>query len=152
VPIQIPMRREGNRLAPRTQMGADDLATIPPNKDLLVSIRTPRNVEQFELAWVLAGEVANACDWLLDKDEAMDLLKLKCKHVRWVTEPARNGKPQRTYMMPKSIAWESLTQERFERFFNRMIYIVCSDILPGLKESDLRKRIEDICFGKRRAA
>lgn len=147
---EIPMRRVANHLVPVNQIGADDLATVPTDRDLLVVIRTPRNVEQFSLAWALATKVADACDWLLTKDDAMDWLLIQARHVRYIYEP----RTKRATVLPKSISWASLGQDAFNRIFNRMVHIVISQIVPGLKESDLRKEIMTMCAGntKRRAA
>lgn len=147
---EIPMRRVANHLVPVNQIGADDLATVPIDRDLLVVIRTPRNVEQFSLAWALATKVADACDWLQTKDDAMDWLLIQARHVRYIYDP----RTKRATVLPKSIAWASLSQDAFSRVFNRVIYIVVSRIIPGLKESDLRREIESMCAGdtKRRAA
>lgn len=147
---EIPMRRSGNHLVPVNQMGADDLATVPTDRDLLVVIRTPRNVAQFSLAWALASKVSDACEWLMTKETAMDWMLMQARHVRYIHDP-RTG---RATILPKSISWASLGQDAFNRLFNRMIYVVITQIVPGLKESDLRREIEAMCVGntKRRAA
>lgn len=148
------MRRVANHLVPVNEMASDDLTLVPADQDVFVTVRSRRSPAQHRMAWALAQKLAEACDFLHDREEAMEYLKMKCRHVRWVIEPARGRRPERTYMMPKSIAWASLTQERFSRLFNRMIFVVCSDVLPDLKESDLRKEIEAMCVGdtKRRKA
>ena len=66
----------------------------------------------------------------------MDYLKMKSHHVRVLVDPNGN-----TLLIPKSIAFASLSQAAFNRFLNRMIYVICSEIIPGLKEQELRDEI-----------
>lgn len=132
------MRREGNRLAPVDPLSDEELQNIPIGKDLLVTVKSPRNVRQFRLAWALAKKVSDACDFLPDSETAMDWLKIKARHVKMLQDP----RTQQVAIIPKSIAFASLSQDAFKRVFDRMVYVVCSDIIPGLKESDLRREIE----------
>jgi hypothetical protein len=139
------MRREGTHLVPVDPISAEEIAEIPTTADLLVTVRTPRNPRQHRLAWALADKVAEACDWLNDRSEAMDYLKMKAHHVRIMVEP-KSGK---TFIVPRSIAWASLPQAAFNRFFNRIVWIVCNDIVPGLKEKDLRDELTKMVGSER---
>lgn len=134
---QLAMRREGNKLAPLDEMSLEELLKIDPKAELLVSIKTPRRVRQFRYAWALAAKVADACDYLPDAEAAMDYLKIKAHHVHMLVDP----KTKQFYVVPKSIAFASLSQQAFDRVLNRMIYIVCSEIVPGLTDKALRDEI-----------
>jgi phosphoenolpyruvate carboxylase len=134
---EIAMRREGNRLAPVDQIAADELGHIQIGKDVLVTVRVPRNIRQHRLAWAMAQKVAEACDWLHDREDAMDWLKIKARHVKIVHNPMTNH----TLIVPKSIAFASLDQAAFSRLLNRMIFVICSEIVPGLDETALRAEI-----------
>lgn len=135
---EIAMRRVGNKLEAVDPVSEEMLQAIPTNKDLLVVVKTPRNVRQFKLAWALAHKLAEACDFLHDSEDAMDFLKVKAKHFRAVHDPLREV----THIFPKSINWASLSQEGFNTIFKRMIYIVTAEILPGLPDTDLKREIE----------
>lgn len=134
---EIPMCKEGNKLAPVCQMAEDELAAIPSGRDLLVTVKTPRNVNQFKLAWSLATKVAEACDWLHDKEDAMTWIKVKSRHVKILQDP-RTGQ---IIISPKSISFASLGQDAFNRIFNRMCFVVCTEIVPGLDEETLRAEL-----------
>lgn len=116
----------------------DDFSATPHDKDLLVTAKPPRNPRQFALAWALATKIAESCDWIHDKQDGMDWLKIKARHVRMLQDP-RTGQ---VAIVPKSIAFASLSQQNFSRVFNRMVYVTTTEIIPGLKESDLRREIE----------
>lgn len=135
---EIAMRREGERLAPIDPVSAEKLAAVPTNVDLLVTVKTPRNVKHFQKAWVLAQKVSEACDWLTDREVAMAWLLIKARHVRYVHDLNNN----QAVIIPKSIAWASLDQSAFTRLYNRILYVVTSEIIPGLDEGDLRREIE----------
>lgn len=132
------MRREGNRLAPVDPVSEEELLKFPTTKGLLVTAKSPRNLRQFRLAWALASKVADSVDFLQDRTDAMDWLKIKARHVKFLQDP-RTGQ---VAIVPKSIAFASLSQDAFARVFNRMIYITCSEIIPGLDEGKLRGEIE----------
>jgi hypothetical protein len=134
---ELAMRREGNRLAPMDEMSAEELAKVPLNKDLLVTIKTPRNTRQFRLAWALAKKVSEACDFLQDSESAMDWLKIKARHVKIIQNP----KTGQVVIIPKSIAFASLSQDAFKRVLDRMIYVTVTEVIPGLDEGKLRAEI-----------
>lgn len=134
---ELAMRRDGNRLAPVDPISDEELSKIPLGKDLLVTVRTPRNMRQFRLAWALAKKVSDACDFLPDAETSMDWLKLKARHVKIIQDP----RTQQVAIIPKSIAFASLSQDAFKRVFDRMVYVVCAEIIPGLDEGKLRAEI-----------
>ena len=135
--IEIAMRREGNRLAPVDPMSEEDLQKIPCKNDVLVTVRSPRNIKQFRLAWALASKVAASCDFLHDSEDAMDWLKIKARHVKMLQDP-RSGQ---VAIIPKSIAFASLSQDAFKRVLDRMVYVTITEIVPGLDEGTLRAEI-----------
>lgn len=138
--IEIPMRREGNHLVPVDQVAAEMLAEVPTTTGVMVTVKVPRNLRQFRLAWALADIVSKSVDFLTDRESAMDWLKIKSRHVRMIHDPLRGT----TAIVPKSISFASLDQAGFARVLNRMIYVTTTDIIPGLEESALRAELEKI--------
>lgn len=127
-------------LFPRNEMSDGDLRSVSQDRDLLVTVKTPRNPKQFALAWALAQKVSEACEWLHDKEDAMDWLKLKARHVKMLQDPHT----QKVAIVPKSIAFASLSQDAFKRVLDRMIWVTVNEIVPGLDESVLRREIESM--------
>lgn len=140
------MRREGSHLVAVDQIAADEVALIPAGQDVLVTAKVPRNVKQHRLAWALAEKVAEACDFLHDRDDGMEWLKIKARHVRMIQDP----KTHQVAIIPKSIAFASLSQAAFSRVLNRMIWVVCNEILPGLDEGELRAELEKMTADNRK--
>lgn len=136
---EMAMRREGNALVPVDPVSAEDLALLQSDRELLVTARSPRNIRQHRLAWALAQKLSDATDFLPDRETAMDYLKLKARHAKLIVD----GSGVVT-LVPKSISFASLDQQGFARLLNRMIYVICSEIVPGLEESKLRAEIESM--------
>ncbi len=134
---EIAMRREGSHLVPYDEVAASEVSSLPTT-NLLVTVRSPRNLRQFRLAWALAQKVSEAVDFLHDRETAMIWLKIKSRHLFWIQDP----RTLEVRIVPKSIAFGSLRQDAFNRLFNRMIYVTCSEIVPGLEEGALRAEIE----------
>jgi len=145
---EIAMIKRGGHLIPCDQFSADELMlAAKEGQGVMVKVRTPRNIRQHRMAWALAELVAEA-EGLPDKEAAMDLIKRKARFVHsYVVK--RTGE---VHVYVKSIAFASCSQHEFNLLFNRMIHVVCHDIIPELPESDLRREIELIVDGDREHA
>jgi hypothetical protein len=137
---EIHMVREGNHLVPVDEMSSEELARLPLRQQVLVKVTMPRNLRQHRLAWALATKVAEACDWLHDRDDSMAWLKIKARHVRYIHD-THSGETQ---IVPKSIRFAALDQMGFDRIFKRMVYVTVTEIIPGMDETALRAEIESM--------
>lgn len=135
------MRRSGARLLPVDEHSAEDLIRVPADRDVLVKIVSQRNMKLLRFLWALAGKVADACDWLHDKDDAMDELKIRARHVKYLVNPTTGE----VRIVPKSLS--KIDGAALNRLANRMVYVVCRDIVPGLDESALRAEIVSMIAG-----
>lgn len=129
------MRRQGARLIPIDEIGADDLVRVPANRDVLVKITSHRNMKLFRFLWALASKVADACDHLHDREDAMDELKIRVRHVKYITNPVTGE----VRIVPKSLT--KLDGPGLSRLADRMVYVICRDIVPGLSQETLRSEI-----------
>lgn len=139
--IEIAMRRSGARLMPVDDHSAEDLIRVPADRDVLVKIVSQRNMKLLRFLWALAGKVADACDWLHDKDDAMDELKIRARHVKYLVNPTTGE----VRIVPKSLS--KIDGAALNRLANRMVYVICRDIVPGLDESALRAEIVSMIAG-----
>lgn len=119
----------------------EDFASIKANADVTVTAVQSRNIKQMRLAWALAAKIADT-GVLGDADrrDVMNYLLKKAKHVRYIANQHRDG--VEVEIVVKSIRFASMDQTAFDRLFNRMIYIVLSEILPDVPEGTLRDEIE----------
>lgn len=138
---EIMMCKRAGKLEPASQMWADDLATLPNDVELRVTITAPKNSKQLRFAWALAQKIADARDDILDKDIAMDVLCEMTRHVKMVVNPITNH----AFLMRKSIG--NLDGPALSRLLNRMVYVTVTNIVPGLDEGQLRDEIEAMVSG-----
>lgn len=124
-------------------IASEDLAHVPSAQGLLVKAWTPRRLPQHRYAWALARKVSDNCDWLIDQRAAMDWLLIRSRHVRYIHNPNTDE----LTILPQSISFAAMPQDAFNRLLNRIVYVVCSEIIPGLEESDLRRELEAMCVG-----
>lgn len=120
------------------QFSAEDMALLPNDSDALATVKQPKNLALLRKAWVLAGLLAEACGDFHDKDDAMEALKYGARHVKFGVNP-RTGT---TFVVLKSLS--TLQGPQLTRVFNRMVHYVVTDLLPGIPEGELRKRIEEL--------
>lgn len=119
----------------------DEFASIKQGAEVTVTATQSRSIKQMRLAWSLAGKIAKS-GALGDADqrEVMNYLLKKAKHVRYIANQHRDG--VEVEVIVKSIRFASMEQTAFNRVFNRMVYVVLSEILPDMAEGELRDEIE----------
>lgn len=124
-----------------TQVFQQEFDTIRQGVDVTVTATQSRSTKQMRLAWALCRKIADS-GALGDADtrDVMDYLLLKAKHVRYVTNIHRGG----TEVTPivKSIRFSSMDQTAFTRLFDRMLWIVTTEVLPDVPDGVLRNEIE----------
>lgn len=136
--IEIPMMRDGNRLRPVDQIGEEDLQRVKPGKQYMVRIvAAPKTANQMRFIRALAAKVAGGCGWLADATEATDYLKLKAGFFKVV----KNKEGDMTFLVPKS--YDDVDDvEEFSRLIDKMIHIICTEILPDFPAGQLRREVE----------
>ena len=147
----MPLELFGTKRLPRsmTEAGiffdfeafAAEFATIAIGAELRVEITTERNLRMLAFAWVLAGKIADNCDDVyLDKDDAMNNvpygLKCRAKHAKAVVNPETGE------VTIKPLSLKRLDGEAFKRLLDRMVYVACRDIIPGMELGKLTDEIE----------
>jgi hypothetical protein len=73
----------------------------------------------------------------------MDYILMKCKHVKYVSHTFPSGLTE-TIPVVKSIRFHAMDGTDFNRLFNRMIYVVITDIIPQMPESEFRDKVESM--------
>lgn len=98
-------------------------------------ITAPRNLRQLRYLWALCQKLVEGGVYE-DKDEAMDDLKIRARFARFGVEDGR------TIIVPRSLSRQR--SDVLNRLINRIIFIICSDLLPHIKEAELRAEIEEM--------
>jgi hypothetical protein len=119
---------------------AEDFAKIKLGTEVRLEITTERNAQMFKFLWALAGKIAENSESFLDREDAMDNVPygLKCKagHAKAVVDP-ETGK-----VTVRPLSLKRLDGEAFKRLLDRMVYVACRDIVPGMEPGPLTDEIE----------
>lgn len=125
-------------------MDADgrEIVAAAKGKRVMLNVHVARNIRHHRLLFYLISKLMDSGAWDGTKDGLLDYIKIATHHVSTLVGP--DG---RTYFVPQSIAFESLDQAAFRRFFDRAVYVVCERLLPGYDWEALRDEITDAIDG-----
>lgn len=124
-------------LFPSFVPAADDMAVLAEGEEVEAKISSPKNIALQRYLWALVDKVAHNSSLFADKDHAMEQLKLRVRYAKMVMND--HGELE---LRAKSI--KRASNEELQRLTNQIIQVVCSEVLPGMKASNLRKEIEEM--------
>lgn len=126
-------------LVPVDQHGRDAMAKVKIGSQVQVEVKRARNPKQHRLYWALINLIHGQQSRYTTHDQLSNALKCA---VGWCDEiELKDG---RIMAIPKSIAFANMKQAEFEQFFDAVIKLVITKILPGVKEADLRSELEEM--------
>lgn len=129
---------ENGRLQPVDDVGREYLAR-KHGKTVRVTVSEPRNIKQLRLYWALIHLVfPNQSTWLTPEDLS-DAIKCAVGHCEQTT--LKDG---RIMVRPKSISFSKADQSQWEAFFDAVVRLVITKVIPGTKEDDLRRELEEM--------
>lgn len=138
--------RQG-RLIPADIWADEFVAGIGEGKQVLVTIRRPRNPKHHKLVFAIIKKVLDNTDlWGGDVDNCLEDLKmatgLVTRRVNLITsEP---------YIKAKSISWAAMSQDPFNEWFGRAVHIIATQVLD-VEETALFAEIMDMVEGQWRS-
>lgn len=115
-----------------------EFASIKMGAEVKVKATTPRSIRQHNFAWALAQKVSEACDWLDDKDDAMEFILIEAKHTRKIYDRIRGI----AHLRAKHTNFGAMDGSEYTRLFNRMKYVIMTVIVPNIEWSALVAEIE----------
>jgi hypothetical protein len=122
---------------PSNPVSEDDIAPFTLGGETIHVIREDRKIEALKFLWGLVHKTADNSDRWLDKDEAMKDLKMRARFAKFV----RNRKGEME-LRPKSLT--RIDNEALRLLTEKIMDIICAEVLPGMKKNDLRKEIEEM--------
>src|SRR5215469_15397985 len=123
-------------LFPVDQIADEEVQRMPDDgAPMWADITAPKNIRLMRLLWAIASKLAQGGVYH-DKDSAMEDLKIRARHARFAIE---NGQ---TVIVPRSLS--GLSRAALGRLADRFVWIICSEILPGMDESEFRAELEDM--------
>lgn len=138
-------RKNGHALYALCDASRDLLSALKDGKDVMVEVRAARNPAHHRKFFVMLQKVIDAGCWEYDLDALLDWVKFRVGHVNKVVV---NGK---LYVTPKSIAFESMDQASFQKFYERAVYYLCAEIAGPELAAELAQ-IADGPYQDQRAA
>jgi hypothetical protein len=125
-----------------SQMAEDDIALVAMHTETMHTIRSEKNLQALKFLWALVHKASENSDKFLDKNDAMDRLKLRVGYSKAVYDPLTRKVEAR----PKSL--KRISDEKLRWLTDRIIDVICAEVLPGMKHNDLRREIEEMLSNK----
>lgn len=133
----------GRALVPDNGLSAELLSKVKPGRTILVKTKSARNPKQHRLLWALAAKIAENSERFDDAEHVVHELKINTGHVvrRQINVPGIGIVFQE---WPKSISYESMPQEEFAVWWEKVLAYVASDIWPSLSADAIRNEISEM--------
>jgi hypothetical protein len=134
---------KGRALVPDDRQSEALLAQVKPGRRVMVKTKTARNPKQHRLLWALAAKIAENHERFQDAEHVVHELKINTGHVsrRQINVPGLGMVFQE---WPKSIAYESMPQEEFADWFEKVLAYVAKSIWPGITSAEVRNEIGEM--------
>lgn len=136
-------------LVPADFMADEMLSAVPERREVMLTLRRPRNPRHHRLLWALLRKATeNSEQWESDQI-LLDELKL----ATGLAEVRVNMLTKRPYAVPGSVSFAAMDQTRFSAWFEQAIAILAREI--GVSNAELWTEIEMLMErgdGLRRAA
>lgn len=112
------------------------LTGIAIGTTVCVEVSRPRNIRFLRLYWAMCGCIADSIG--AQRETISDVLKIKTNHVRVIK--TKDGLLE----FPASISFAKMRESEFKAFFERCCQVICSEWLPHMKASELKKQVEQM--------
>jgi hypothetical protein len=127
---------------PDNRMSADDIAPIAMHEETMHRITSERNLQALKFLWALVHKTTDNTDCFLDKDDAMEKLKINVGYSKAVYDPHTRE------MVVRGKSLKKISAEALRTLTDRIADVVCADLMPGMKRNDLYREIEEMIAGK----
>ncbi len=119
------------------------LETMKPGTWVRMEWARPRNGQHHRKLFALLQLVAENSETYDTPEKALVAVKLVTGHAEPFIDPATGELMQ----LPKSIAYDAMDQDEFDRFYELAIDGVLRHILPGMDEATAERLLEMIVEG-----
>lgn len=129
----------------RHRDGFEDMFNLVPDGDICLEImyaNRPRSIRQLRLYWGLMSIITENTDKGWTIKDTSDQMKVAAGHYYEVIN--MDGSIERR---AKSIAIPAMEQAPFNKLMNQFITIICTRLIPGIEEGDIRRRLLEIVGG-----
>lgn len=134
-------------LRPVDAQGEEVLRGIKNGAIVKATIKRPRNVRHHRLYWGLVSILFDNQSRYSTPEELSDVIKVATGHCTVIQ--TGDGKEIR---IPKSISFAKMDQDAFRQFFDRVVDLAVTRIIPGLSRDDLRREVLEMIGERQEAA
>lgn len=148
MPLELAMRKVlAREVGPNTPVlvtvdpiGDDDFVRVPKGEDIHVALTASINMTRWRKLQALFKMVSDAHPQMHDREDAVEEICMAVGHVR----KSYNRRTKMAVVSRLSTSPHAFPSgEKFDRFYERCIYYITHDLLPGLPESDLKREIDE---------
>lgn len=135
---EILLIRTAKGLQAYDAMSDEIITSLPFGKPMRAKVTLARNVKHNRKMFALLKLIFDQQSRYPTLDHLLTGIKLATGHYdEWKQDGA-------TVRVPKSISFDAMDQTAFSSFYDRVIDLVCTQIIPGLQQDDLAREIEEI--------
>ncbi len=130
-------------LMPSDKATHDAISKFQHNDIVVATVKRPRNPRHHAKLFAMlqiVWEGTAVQDKYPNKENLLDALKLALGYCEPVRLP--NGE---CAMKVKSIAFESMDQAAFEKFYDAAVDVILTQLVPHLNREDLAREVEAMC-------
>lgn len=128
--MKIAVLKSEGVLKPAYRQDIDEFEKLKPGM-YMVKITKSRNLQHHNKYWSLCAMLADNFDGFISKERASTWLKYKAGEVEYVIRTKGE-----VVIEPKSISFESMSQEKFEEFWEKIIPFVMEKLGVTREEID----------------
>jgi hypothetical protein len=140
--LDLLLVREGQKLAAADPISLEGLESIRLKEIVTAAIRRNRNPAHHRKLFALLNVVFPHQKQFATIHDLLNALKIATGYFD--TGITIDGIP---FMTPKSISFASMAQTPFEQWYDRVIDIILTRILPGVNRDDLNEQVASILVG-----
>ena len=134
-------RRTISGLSPDDDAARDVLRKVKVGDVVRVEVRRPRNLSAHRRFFALVNLVYTNSEKFPSPDVARRVLTCRAGHaLPYIIESTGE-----VLLIPESISFANMDQDEFDAFWQRVVKVVCDEILPGVTEPEIEEEISRIC-------
>lgn len=139
--MEVLLQKKGKWLVPAEPQSDEVVAGIKDGEVVSCNIKRPRNINHHRLFFALMNEVYLNQSRYATMDHMLIAIKVAIGHY---DEQNVNG---RAVVIPRSISFAKMDQNEFRNFYDKVVEMVVTKLLPNTTKEDLERRIMDIIGG-----
>lgn len=137
--VELLMICEKNKLVAADPVGFESLEAMREGEYVTAKLTRTRNPGHHRKFFALLNIVYEAQERFATMEQLLNFVKIATGHCD-VMEIIK-GKP---IYVPRSISFAKMDQAAFEQFYNSVVKLIVTKILPGVDSDDLERQVLEI--------